>query len=197
MTEYNPIFRSPIAVPAASIQATFDVGLSDLTGVQVTLIQGESGDILQQHFATIPNQPGDLVEVGQGLLARLAPQEFYLFGLSSEANLPSASELDNSFVQAERFARATDLTHGRAVLKLSGPAAAETLGKVCGLDFHDSIFPTMQVKQTSAAKIKTFIARRDVDGTPVYHLHVNRPFGQYFWDIVWDAGQEFGIVAGH
>jgi heterotetrameric sarcosine oxidase gamma subunit len=197
MSKYNPIFRSPIAVPAASIQATFDVGLSDLTGVQVTLIQGESGDILQQHFATIPNQPGDLVEVGQGLLARLAPQEFYLFGLSSEANLPSASELDNSFVQAERFARATDLTHGRAVLKLSGPAAAEALGKVCGLDFHDSIFPTMQVKQTSAAKIKTFIARRDVDGTPVYHLHVNRPFGQYFWDIVWDAGQEFGIVAGH
>jgi heterotetrameric sarcosine oxidase gamma subunit len=197
MSKYNPIFRSPIAVPAASIQATFDVGLSDLTGVQVTLIQGESGDILQQHFATIPNQPGDLVEVGQGLLAGLAPQEFYLFGLSSEANLPSASELDNSFVQAERFARATDLTHGRAVLKLSGPAAAEALGKVCGLDFHDSIFPTMQVKQTSAAKIKTFIARRDVDGTPVYHLHVNRPFGQYFWDIVWDAGQEFGIVAGH
>jgi len=49
----------------------------------------------------------------------------------------------------------------------------------------------MQIRQTSAAKIKTLIARCDEDGTRVYFLHVNRPFSQYFWDTVSDAALEF------
>ena len=47
--------------------------------------------------------------------------------------------------------------------------------------------------QTSAAKIKTLIARYDEGGTPTYYLHVDRALGQYFWEVVWDAGEEFGI----
>ncbi len=195
MTEYNPIFRSPIAMPK-STSASSDLGVSDLTGIQVTLIQGEAGDILKKHLPNIPKRqpnPGDLAEVDGGLLARLTPTEFYLFGLSSDAKLPSAQALSDSLTKTKRFAHATDLTHGKAALKLTGPTAAEALSKICGLDFHDSVFPNMHVKQTSAAKVKTLIARCDEDGVPVYHLHVNRPFGQYFLEILWDAGQEFGI----
>jgi sarcosine oxidase gamma subunit len=69
------------------------------------------------------------------------------------------------------------------------------LGKICGLDFHDTIFPNLRVAQTSAAKIKTLIARYDTAERPTYFLHVNRPLGQYFWETVWDAGQEFGLTA--
>lgn len=194
MSEYKPIFRSPITVPEVSPTPS-DLRLSDLTGVQVTLIQGEAADILPKHFSNIPARPGDLVDAGEGLLARLTPAEFYLFGKSAAAKLPSAADLDHSFEQAQCFAHATDDTHGKAVLKLVGPLAAEALSKICGLDFHDTVFPNMQVKQTSAAKVTTLIARCDQDGRPAYFLHLNRPLGQYFWDIVWDAGQEFGIVA--
>ena len=83
--------------------------------------------------------------------------------------------------------RPTDLTHGRAVLKLSGPAAAAILNAICGLDFHDTAFPNLHVQQTSAAKVKTLIARADENGAPAYYLHVPRPFGQYFWDTLRDA----------
>lgn len=195
MTQYKPVFRSPIAAlePAPTVS---DLTVSDLTGVQVTLVQGQAGDVLKEHLPRVPANPGDVVDADEGLLARLTPAEFYLFGKLSDANLPGISELEASFEEANCFAYATDLTHGRAVLKLIGPAAAEALSKICGLDFHDSAFASGQVKQTSAAKIKTLIVRYDEHDTPVYHLHVNRPYGQYFWDIVWDAGQEFGIVVG-
>jgi heterotetrameric sarcosine oxidase gamma subunit len=170
------------------------LGVSDLTGAQVTLIQGQAGDILQTHFPAIPARPGDLVEAGQGLLARLTATEFYLFGKSPAARLPSAAELDESFDQAKRFAHATDYTHGKAILKVNGAMAGELLSKLCGLDFYESAFPNMQVKQSSAAKIKTLIARCDEAGAPAYFLHVDRSLGQYFFEAVWDAGQEFEIA---
>jgi heterotetrameric sarcosine oxidase gamma subunit len=201
MSDYNPIFRSPITPiphPASRISnlqsPISNLTLSDLTGLPVILIQGEVGDILKQHFAQIPAKPGDLVEVSGGLLARLTPAEFYLFGLSLAANLPSAAALDDSFAQNQRFAHATDITHGKAVLRLAGVTASEVLSKICGLDFHHTIFPSQHVAQTSAAKIKTLIARYDEGETPAYFLHVNRPLGQYFWETVWDAGQEFGLT---
>ena len=201
MTDYTPIFRSPItsilhpASPISHLPSQIsNLILSDLTGVPILLIQGEVDDILKQHFAQIPARPGDLVEVSGGLLARLTATQFHLFGVSPAVNLPSAATLDNSFAQNQRFAHATDITHGQVVLRLAGLAASEVLSKICGLDFHQTVFPSQHVAQTSAAKIKTLIARYDTGETPTYFLHVNRPLGQYFWETMWDAGQEFGLT---
>ena len=195
MTIYTPRFDSPIAVDAYANQTskTENLRLADLTGAPVVLIQGDAGEVLAEQFPDLPEQPGSLVDIPGGVLARLTPHEFYLFGLSVGAELPGTRALNDRLIAAGSAAHATDFSHGRALLKLAGPAADEMLSKICGLDFYDLSFPTRQVKQTSAAKIKTLIVRRDEGSTLVYHLHVNRPFAQYFWDIVWDAGQEFGI----
>ena len=191
MTHYNPIFRSPIRVAETT---TPSLELADLTGLPIALIQGEAAaQVLSDYFGQVPAKPGDLVEVVDGFLARLTPGEFYLFGQSAWAALPTAAELESSFKAAGVFAHTVDYTHGQAALKLAGDRTADILSKICGLDFHDSTFPNMQVKQTSAAKIKTLIARVDEGGTPAYHLHVSRPLGQYFWETLLDAGQEFGL----
>jgi heterotetrameric sarcosine oxidase gamma subunit len=198
MTDFNPVFRSPIIVrePVDRTPSAGDQGLtlSDQTGVPVILIQGEANDILQERLPHIPAQPGDLTDAGDGLLARLTPTELYLFGKFPAASLPSVRELDDSLARAERFAHATDYTHGKAALRLVGPPACELLSKICGLDFRDRAFPNLHAGQTSAAKISTFVARFDEGNTPAYFLHVSRPLGQYFWEIVWGVGQEFGIV---
>ena len=195
MTEYNPIFHSPLALPTI-VPVSSGLRLSDLSGVQVTVSQGEATQGLKKQFSEVPARPGDLVDVGEGYLACLTPTEFYLFGKSTAAKLPSNHELEQGYAKTKNSAYTTDYTHGRAVLKLKGANAAETLSKICGLDFSDPAFPNLKIKQTSAAKIKTLIARCDEDGEPTYHLHVNRPFGQYFWETLWDAGQEFGIGVG-
>lgn len=195
MTEYNPIFRSPIVVQEERPSTSQNLRLSDLTGIPVLQIKGDAGDVIKKQFGQVPTQSGDLVEVDDGFLARLTPKEFYLFGQTPASKLPAAAALDGSFTKAKCFAHATDLTHSRAALYLVGTDAPEMLSKICGLDFHTTVFPNLSVAQTSAAKIKTLIARHDEGETPAYFLHVNRPFGQYFWDIVWDAGQEFGIAS--
>lgn len=194
MSNYNPIFRSPITPVAAPAVVSSQLSIADLTGVPVILIQGEVGNLLKPHFAHIPTRPGDLVEVSGGLLARLTPTELYLFGLSSNAKLPSVVDLEDNLAKGQRFTHVTDYTHGKAVIRLAGAAAPELLSKICGLDFDQTIFPNLHVAQTSAAKIKTLIARCDVAGVSTYFLHVNRPLGQYFWEVVWDAGQEFGLT---
>jgi len=197
MTDYSPIFRSPILVPDQSSPEESQITgltLADLSGVSITLIQGEAKEALQKQFGRLPEQPGQAVPLGEGLLACLTPTEFYLFGTSLPANLPAAVNLDEDLAQASPSAHATDLTHGKAVLRLMGHSAAELLSKICGLACYDAKFPNLHVAQTSAAKIKTLIARYDAGDMPVYYLHVDRPLGQYFWEVVWDAGQEFGIA---
>lgn len=197
MTTYNPIFRSPISALHFPIPASHKISnlqLSDLTGVQVTLIQGEVSDSLP--LTAVPARPGQVVESGGGLLARLTPTQLVLFGLSLAAKLPSVAELDDTFAGNGLFAHATDLTHGKAVLKLAGAASRDVLSKICGLDFDERKFPNLYAAQTSAAKIKTLVVRADQTGVLTYFLHVERSLGQYFWEVVWDAGQEFGISNG-
>ena len=85
MSNYSPTFSSPIKMPPprslASLPSTeVALGVSDLSGVQATLIQGQADDLLEKHFSTLPARPGNLVEAGPGLLARLTPAELYLFG---------------------------------------------------------------------------------------------------------------------
>ncbi|MFN8455611.1 MAG: sarcosine oxidase subunit gamma family protein [Anaerolineae bacterium] len=190
MMTYNPIFRSPITKSQLPHQAS-NLQLFDLTGVQVTLIQGEVGDGVP--LAAVPVKPGEVVETAGGLLARLTPANLYWFGLSPATKLPSMAELDDTFARNGRFAHATDLTHGKAVLKLVGAASRDVLSKICGLDFDERKFPNLHAAQTSAAKIKTLIVRADQAGLLTYFLQVERSLGQYFWEVVWDAGQEFGI----
>ncbi|MFQ5576930.1 MAG: hypothetical protein ACE5G8_08075 [Anaerolineae bacterium] len=170
MTDYTPIFHSSIEAKAK----TGDETLLDLSGAPIRLIQEPVNSL---PGVDIPPRPGDVTDAGDALLCRLTPAELYLFGKTPAAEL---SSLPDSL-------RPTDLTHGRAVLKLRSPGAAEALSAICGLDFHDTAFPNLQVRQTSAAKVKTLIARADENGAPTYYLHVPRPFGQYFWDTLRDA----------
>lgn len=194
MTNFEPIFRSPITLPTTPPRANPQVVVSDLTGVPIRLLQGQIDDILKKESLKPPATVGQVTDQGEGFLARLLPTELYLFGKSRTANLPTAATLNDRFRQANRFAQATDYTAGKAVLKLSGTATQNLLSKLCGLDFYETAFPNGQVKQSRVAKISALIARWDEAETSTYFLQVDRPFGQYFWDAVWDAGQEFQIV---
>jgi heterotetrameric sarcosine oxidase gamma subunit len=196
MDNGQPIFESPITTSIAQpVAQGADLIVQDMTGVPIILIQGSPGNALGGLFATIPDHPGATVDTGNTVLARLTPDELYVFGKSPGAELPQAVDVDPSLAAAGQFSHATDLTHGKAVVKLAGPVVRETLSKLCGLNFATDAFPSGQVRQTSAAKIKTLIVRADEDQTPVYFLHVERSLGQYFWETLIDAGQEFGIAS--
>jgi glycine cleavage system aminomethyltransferase T len=83
-------------------------------------------------------------------------------------------------------------TSGLAGVMLAGPHSTELLSKLSALPVAPS-----HVAQTSVAKVRAIVVRRDVTGvgssTAAFELFVDRPFGEYLWDAVLDAGAEFGI----
>ncbi len=86
-----------------------------------------------------------------------------------------------------------DHTHARALFRLTGVASASLLEKVCSLDWTDAMTPDGAVVSASIAKVGCDIARHDVDGEPSYLIACDRSFGQYLFDALLDAGDEFGI----
>ncbi len=89
-----------------------------------------------------------------------------------------------------------DLTHGRALMRMTGRNAARALVKVCAIDLDDRVTPDGTAFRTSVAKIATDVVRDDggtATGQPSYLLHCERSSGQYLFDCLLDAGSEFDI----
>lgn len=87
-----------------------------------------------------------------------------------------------------------DQTHGRALVRLSGPDSPGLLAKLCGIDLDDDITPDGSAFRTSVAALATDVIRDDLPGgTRSYLLHCERSSGQYLFDAVLRAGAEFGI----
>ena len=86
-----------------------------------------------------------------------------------------------------------DATHGRALMRITGARAADLLAKVCGIDFSEEVTPDGAAFRSSVAKLVTDVVRDDRDGERSYLLHCERASGQYLFDALIDAGDEFGI----
>jgi heterotetrameric sarcosine oxidase gamma subunit len=91
------------------------------------------------------------------------------------------------------FATVIDLTHGRALMRLTGVRAARVLEKVCPIDFADRMCPNGAAFRAAVANVVTDVVRDDVGGVRSYLLHCERSSGQFLFDALLDAGAEFGI----
>lgn len=99
---------------------------------------------------------------------------------------------------AERFESAlpssegavTDLSHGRAILRLEGKAAASVLAKGVAIDLAPGAFPAGRVAQTAVHHIDVTIFRRAEEA---FDLWVLRGFAEAMAEWLLDAGVELGI----
>jgi len=97
----------------------------------------------------------------------------------------------------DEFVSMTDLTHGRALVRVTGPDAADLLARLCGADLHDDIAPDGAALRSGVAGVATDVIRDDtmIDGAavPSYLLHCERSSGQYLFGALVSAGGSFGI----
>ena len=129
----------------------------------------------------------DVLAIGWG------PGEWTLLGPpGAEDRLASVAALDQDD-ENDEFLSAVDVTHGHALMRLAGAAAAALLAKICAIDLGDDSTPNGAAFRSSVAKLVTEVVRHDRDGEPAYLLQCDRAFGQYLFDAVLDAGTEFGI----
>ena len=186
----SPVFESPVVrdydtAPSGALL------LSDASSITKWLVRGDAGGAaaarLAAPFGSSRDAGGGAVVLGS------RPGEWIVVG-PADAVAEVVAGLDG--LDSSEFVSALDWTHGRALFLVNGTDAPRMLEKVCSLDWSDAMTPNGAVASASVAKVTCDIARCDSDGTPAYMIFCDRSFGQYLFDALIDAGDEFGLAVG-
>ena len=207
MSEVTPIplARGPIApAPPVTVwqgwevsgrQATGALTLTDCAPLAKVQARSPIGGRLAAEFGVrfgraARSDEGDLV-VGSG------PGEWLLIGPAGHGKAIAARLEAASARSSDELTTVVDLTHGRALMRLSGSSGAAVLAKLCGIDLSDDMTPDGAALRSSVAAVATDIIRDDQAGVRSYLLHCERSSGQYLFDNLMQSGAEFDIeIAG-
>ena len=194
----EPVARSPIA-PVSPVTVDYgweisarrsdaELRIMDCTPLAKVLVRasadGEVALALGVPFGRAARDEHGTLVVGSG------PGEWLLLAPPG-AGAAVAGRVEE--VPAEGLVSVFDATHGRALMGISGAQALDLLAKVCGIDFSEEVTPDGAAFRSSVAKLVTDVVRDDRDRERSYLLHCERSSGQYLFDALIDAGDEFGI----
>jgi heterotetrameric sarcosine oxidase gamma subunit len=198
---FDVIARSPIT-PAPPVvradgwevsgqRATGELTLTDCSPLTKILLRapigGQAAAALGVRFGRAARDGAGRLVVGSG------PGEWLLLAAPGRP-----ADLDPDALAAPgEYVSWVDQTHGRALMRLTGPGGPRVLAKLCGIDLSDDITPDGAAFRTSLAALATDVIRDDVPGengpTRSYLLHCERSSGQYLFDAMLRAGAEFGL----
>ena len=202
------IARSPVRPVQPAVVAGWEVTglpscadlvLTDLTplakvGVKARF-DGPLARALGISFGRAARDSAGALVIGSG------PGEWLILGPVGEGRA-LRHRLERAAVQeaGQELETVLDLTHGRALMRLTGTPAAATLAKVCSIDLADASTPNGTAFRSSVASMVADVIRDDQASTAgivaSYLLHCERSYGQYLFDALLDAGREFGIGVG-
>jgi sarcosine oxidase, subunit alpha len=197
----EPVARSPIAPPAPVLvidgwevsgrRAAAELTLTDVTPlakIQVRApVGGHAAAGLAVPFGRAARRADRTIVAGSG------PGEWLLLAEPGQAAALAGQATELASRSPGELVTVTDLTHGRALVRLSGPRGADVLRKVCAIDLSDRITPDGAAFRSSVAAVATDVIRLDNDGVRCYLLHCERSSGAYLFGELLAAGSEFGI----
>lgn len=158
-----------------------EVRLTDGTGQALVLVRADPGGALA---TTLGVPVGRAAWDGEGaLVARPAPDAWLLAPAGSAT--PVVGRLEA--LGAGEHASVVDVTHGHAVVRLTGTAAAAVLATVCAIDLADPATPDGRVFRSLVAGITATVVRDDAGGERSYLVLCGRSYGQYLREVLTDA----------
>jgi sarcosine oxidase subunit gamma len=151
--------------------------------------------LASQGLAIGPDSNRAYAQSDGALAARLAPSEIFLLdGLAGAGTL--VARLDQAWSWGE--ARPRTLTgypmpraDSHCWFAVSGVHAPAMFAKICGIDLRPHKFAEGQIAQTSVARISAIVIRMTGTPVPAFHLLADSASGEYLWDCVIDAMDEF------
>jgi heterotetrameric sarcosine oxidase gamma subunit len=93
----------------------------------------------------------------------------------------------------EEFVSVIDLTHGRALVRVTGEQAPDLLALLCPVDLDGDMTPDGAAFRSSLAGVATDFVRDDRAGTRSYLMHCERSSGRYLFGSLVSAGEPLGI----
>lgn len=211
MSDYHVIARSPIAQPPpVRVEAGWEVSgcqsdapltITDCTPLAKVHVRapwnGAMAKALGVPFGRASRDAAWLV-VGSG------PEEWLVVGSGPGewlvlASVGTAAQVTSRLGQVaaesapEEFVSVIDLTHGRALVRITGADAAGLLARLCAVDLHDDMTPNGAAFRAPVAGLATDVIREDRDAAPSYLVHCERSSGQYLFGVLVSAGESLGI----
>lgn len=121
------------------------------------------------------------------LVCGTRPDEWTIYGE------PGRSDEIAATVPLDGFVSVVDISHGKAMLRISGSAASAALAKICNLDLCEDLTPNGAVFSGGVANVSCDLVRDDQGGEPSFLISCERSFGRYLFIAVADACAEFGL----
>jgi heterotetrameric sarcosine oxidase gamma subunit len=209
VAETTPIARSPITqTPPVTQVAGWEVSarhsseplrLIDCTPCRKFLIRAATGSAAA-HMLGVAQGCASHDDSGR-LIAGIGHEEWLMIG---PPGLSSPSYLTASTDGGLELVTIVEVTHARALIRIVGTDSAKVMSKLCGIDFSGKTSPDNTALRTSMAGLVVEIVRNDLanrslgtagsDTTALSYLMLcERSAGQYLFDILLDAGKEFGM----
>jgi sarcosine oxidase subunit alpha len=133
------------------------------------------------------------VFVAEGFCCRLGSNQALM--ITAPATMAAVEQTFKQQVGAANgCVHLTNVTSALAAVHLVGPCSRELLHKLTALDLSPPQFSNLTCAQGSVAKVHALVVRADVGNEPAYEVYCGREYGEYLWDTLMDAGQEFGVV---
>ena len=132
------------------------------------------------------------VILDDGTVTRLAGDRYFVTTTSGNADV--IEEWFNWWnAGAGNHAHVVNVTAGYGAVNVAGPRARETLAKLTGIDLSTRAFRYMRSAQGDVAGVPCLLLRIGFVGEAGWELHFPAEYGEYMWQTIMDAGEEFGI----
>lgn len=196
-----PLARSPIppAPPVtvlagwevSAVRAAGDLTLTDCTPLAKVLVRAPAGGLMAAElgvpFGRAARDASAVLVVGSG------PGEWLLLAPAGRAAEVAGRLAGLASRAGDELVSVVDVTHGRALMRLTGSRAAGVLAGVCGIDLSDAFTPDGAAFRSAVAAVATDVIRDDAGGVRSYLLHCERSSGRYLFESILSAGHDFGI----
>ncbi len=149
------------------------------TGLILVGLRGVASKLNTDAMLRMPAKPNTAIEMYDGHLMWLGPDEWLLSTGSPAAELLANWPGD-----------ATEVSHGRSVLRLGGPSAREFLATGIGIDLRPQVFSAGACAQTLYGGVHVLLHCLP-DGEH-FDLYLARSYALHAWEMLSAAAQEFG-----
>jgi heterotetrameric sarcosine oxidase gamma subunit len=172
---------------------TGPVVVSDRSAMSKVLVRAPADDAVG---STLGTRFGRAAWLAGRLVVGSGPDEWLVVGPPGRA-AEVATELEGAVrAVCDGPVGVVDVTHGRALMRVSGPQTMTLLRRVTAVDLDDRLVPDGSALRTSLARVVTDLVRDDLEGAPSYLLHCERSSGRYLQQSLLAAGADLGAVAG-
>ena len=177
-------------------------GLCDTSPLGKLYIQGSGVDALVRRvFPDAVPPETNRVAVGTfdgavgGSAARVAVCRFS----NDEIFIVTPPDVANAVAQALNAHLAgcvhiVDMTSSYAAVTIAGPVCHQLLAKLTDLDVALDAFSDLSCAQGQVAEVYAIVLRWDWGDIPNYAVYCGRDFGEYMWEVMLEAGQEYGMA---